>query len=83
MQSSENYKVSPSLPSFDLSLWDSANPVLGEAQGQHSKEDVEGIGRAVELGVSCRVERRGGAAAAGLLQQRQGCLAQSAQARHP
>ena len=35
---------SPSLPSFDLSLWDSTSPVLGKAQGQHSQEDVEGVG---------------------------------------
>ena len=34
----------PSLPSFDLSLWDSTSPVLGETQGQHSEEDVEGVG---------------------------------------
>lgn len=34
----------PYLPSFDLSLWDSTSPVLGEAQGQHSEEDVEGVG---------------------------------------
>ena len=35
---------SPSLPPFDLPLWDSASPVLGKAQSQHSKEDVEGVG---------------------------------------
>lgn len=86
-EGARNYKASqPSihtLPSFDLPLWDSTSPVLGEAQGQHSEEDVEGVGGAVELGVSWRVEGRGGAAAAGLLQQSQGRLTQGAHARHP
>jgi len=74
--------VYPHLPSFDLPLWDSTSAVLGQAQGQHSEEDVEGVGRAVELGVSRGVEGRGGAAAAGLVQQSQGRLAQRAHARH-
>lgn len=55
------------LPSFDLSLSDSSTTVLGEAQAQHSEEDVERVGRVVELRVSRRMEGRGGAAAAGLL----------------
>lgn len=60
---------SPSLPPFDLSLWDSSSPILCKAQGQHSKKDVEGVGRAIELGVSRRAKGRQGAAAPGLLQQ--------------
>lgn len=44
---------------------------------------MEGVGGAVELGVSWRVEVRGGAAAAGLIQQSQGRLVQSPHGRHP
>lgn len=44
---------------------------------------MEGVGRAVELGVSWRAEVRGGAAAAGLIQQSRGRLVQSAHGRRP
>lgn len=47
---------SSSLPPFDLSLWNPTSPVLGKAQGQYSEEDVERVGRAVELGVSWRAK---------------------------
>lgn len=76
-------ELPPSLPPLDLPLRDAAGPVLAEAQGQHSQEDVEGVGRAVELGVPRGAQGRGGAAAARLLQQSQRRLAQRAQARHP
>lgn len=69
------------LPLIDLLLWDSTCSVLAKAQGQNPKEDVEGVGRAVKLGVSLGLEWRGATAAASLLQQSQGGLAQGAEAR--